>query len=207
MTRKNSTAFILFTKNPVLGRVKTRLAKEVGNEEALRIYLLMLKHALRVVASFSFDDVKIYVDEWPQDRSYLGKYQNKLFLQRGDDLGHKMQNAIEEQLQEYSQVLLFGTDILELDETILTLARDQLMKCDAVLGPSKDGGYYLIGFKENFPTVFKDIPWSTSEVAKKTIGRLVSAQCSLFLTPELGDVDYKEDWDQYRHIVESRKSK
>jgi rSAM/selenodomain-associated transferase 1 len=202
MTRKNRTAYILFTRNPVIGKVKTRLAAEVGEEEALRIYLLMLHHSLKVVDYFPSQDVKIYIDEYPEDRNYLGKYKDHLFLQRGVDLGQKMEFAIEEQLLEYDQALLFGTDILELDKDVFALAKDQLKRRDAVLGPSKDGGYYLIGLKRSLPIIFKEIPWSSDQVAKNTIRRIINTNLSLFLTPVLGDVDYKADWEKYRNLVE-----
>jgi len=202
MTRKNRTAYILFTRNPVIGKVKTRLAAEVGEEEALRIYLLMLHHSLKVVDYFPSQDVKIYIDEYPEDRNYLGKYKDHLFLQRGVDLGQKMEFAIEEQLLEYDQALLFGTDILELDKDVIALAKDQLKRRDAVLGPSKDGGYYLIGLKRSLPIIFKEIPWSSDQVAKNTIRRIINTNLSLFLTPVLGDVDYKADWEKYRNLAE-----
>jgi hypothetical protein len=202
MTRKNRTAYILFTRNPVIGKVKTRLAAEVGEEEALRIYLLMLHHSLKVVDYFPSQDVKIYIDEYPEDRNYLGKYKDHLFLQRGVDLGQKMEFAIEEQLLEYDQALLFGTDILELDKDVIALAKDQLKRRDAVLGPSKDGGYYLIGLKRSLPIIFKEIPWSSDQVAKNTLRRIINTNLSLFLTPVLGDVDYKADWEKYRNLVE-----
>lgn len=147
MIEKNTTenALIIFIKNPQLGKVKTRLAKTVGDEKALEIYLELSKitrencQILRGVQSYVFySDFINKNDEWSNDIFEKA-------MQSGDDLGDRMLNAFTFILQNHSKACIIGSDCPTLSAAILEAAFETLDNHDFVVGPSTDGGYYLLG--------------------------------------------------------------
>lgn len=143
----DSTALIIFVRNPVHGKVKTRLAKNIGDDRALEIYILLLKHTFDITKRLKCKKFVFYADEIAQDDLWSGADFGKR-LQRGNDLGNCMQNAMNELFTEgFSQVIIIGSDCFELNNSILEEAMSHLNKNDAVFGPAQDGGYYLLGKK------------------------------------------------------------
>lgn len=139
-------ALIFFTKEPVLGKVKTRLAISIGKREALNIYTLLLKQLLNLkIQTDSFIALLPYTHDY--EKHFIGK---KIFFQEGRDIGQKMANAFLHLFaQGYEQVVLVGGDIPHLDEDIIKEAFENLESCDVTLNPTEDGGYYFIGFNKN----------------------------------------------------------
>ena len=152
----NSDALIVFVKNPVAGKVKTRLAATLGSPQALEIYLKLLAKTRNTVASLActryvfYSDTVDEADEWTSP-PFLKR------LQQGPDLGIRMYAALREVLNHHPKAALIGSDIPELAGTQLQAAFLALDTHDYVLGPAKDGGYYLIGMKTPSAAVFEGI--------------------------------------------------
>lgn len=199
MNKKNNNALILFIKAPGLGRVKTRLQPELTPEQALSLYRAMVEDIVRQLDAAGFWDLKIFftpADSRGAIKNWLGD-QFEYFPQHGDDLGEKMNNAIAEmQKQKYQKAVLIGSDIPTLDATTIVRAFRHLDECDVVIGPSKDGGYYLIGMKRPCAELFQDISWSSNLVLNQTIQK---ARASAL---EIVQMEQQSDIDTYADVVE-----
>ncbi len=182
---------IIFTRNPELGKVKTRLAKTVGDEAALDIYKFLLQHTVKVTESLPFDKAVYYSvkvrdnDLW--DASIFQKH-----AQHGDDLGQRMQHAFNAAFESgYEKAVIIGSDLQELQPKHLEQAFAALDEHDVVMGPAEDGGYYLLGMKILQPNIFQNKAWGTETVRRDTLQDL--QEVSVHLLEELNDVDYYED--------------
>lgn len=189
----SSSCILLLCKNPILGKAKTRLAKSVGDEKALAVYRFLLEHTAQVVAGVPNDKRIFYSDEVLQEDMFQGANYHKT-LQPSGDLGARMQAAFEEAFAAgYERVVIIGSDCYELSSALLKEALAALNTKDVVLGPAKDGGYYLLGLRQMIPAVFQDKPWSQANLLNTTINELDDLEHSYLLLPELSDVDYLED--------------
>lgn len=182
---------IIFTRNPELGKCKTRLAATVGDEAALAIYVFLLKHTvsltenLEVTKQVHYSNKVHHNDLW--DDAKFEKRQ-----QQGADLGLRMQHAFEEGFKEgYEQIIIVGSDMHDLNQRELENAFSVLENNDYVLGPAEDGGYYLLGMSQLKAELFQNKNWGTSSVLKDTLTNLEDE--SLQLLPQKNDVDYYED--------------
>jgi uncharacterized protein len=187
---------IVFIKNIVKGRVKTRLAADLGEEAALQIYGKLIQNTLKVSARVNADVRILFSDFIDQAIEFPG---NGAFrdIQKGMDLGERMLNAFSDGfLAGYRHICLIGSDCYGISTEILTDAYKALRKQDFVLGPSNDGGYYLIGMNFLFPKVFRNKAWSTSTVLDNTLKDITGNASSYSLIPEMVDVDTKADLDQ-----------
>lgn len=197
-------ALLIFIRNPELGKVKTRLAQDLGDLEALRIYNTLLSHTRQVTLAVDAHRLLFYSDfidrndEWPARR--FDKH-----LQPKGDLGQRMQQAFEMALQTHEGAVIIGSDCPELTPAILHEAQDQLQQHDFVIGPAADGGYYLLGMRQLAPTLFQDMTWSTENVFEETIRRIEALHASYHTLPTLSDVDYAEDWERHRHLLEKKR--
>ena len=188
-------ALIIFVKNPVLGKVKTRLARSVGDDEALRIYKLLLSHTQKIALGASCSRYVYFADSigngiWSTE--YFKKR-----IQDSGDLGAKMSSAFSDCLNNHSKVVIIGSDCAMLSAEIINDAFDSLVNNDIVIGPTQDGGYYLLGMQSENPQLFENIKWSTPEVYEETIFRIKKSKRSLHILPKLSDVDLLEDWKKY----------
>ena len=187
----SKTLIIIFTRNPELGKVKTRLAKTIGDKSALKIYEYLLNHTEQTVRNIESDKAVYYSvnvrenDIW--DASIYQKH-----LQNGDDLGIRMLHAFDNAFQnKYKKVIIVGSDLFDLQVKHIEEAIKKLENNDLVIGPAKDGGYYLLGMKKLHPKVFKNKIWGTETVRKKTLQDLQNE--NIFLLEELNDIDIYED--------------
>lgn len=188
-------AIIIFIKNPVAGQAKTRLAAEVGDAKAMEIYKSLLAYTRTVSLMVNADRYLYYSydimdDEW-EEPAFIKK------LQSGKDLGERMSMAFKEVLSTHEKVLIIGSDCPEINLMTISDAYRELDRHDHVIGPSKDGGYYLLGMKTYNPEVFTHIDWSTDAVCEQTIQKINQSNKTYGLIKTLSDVDYKEDWDKY----------
>lgn len=190
-------ALIIFIKNPVLGKVKTRLASSVGDSPALEIYKGLLDHtkivSLQVDAArllFYSDKVERH-DLWPEK-----KYSKS--LQSGIDLGERMLNAFK-QATEYDKKIIIGSDCPGITPELIDQAYTALDYHDVVIGPSVDGGYYLLGMNDLIPELFEHMPWSTDQVLLETVKILQQKRLLYKLLPLLRDVDTLEDWENEKN--------
>ncbi|MEP6681858.1 MAG: TIGR04282 family arsenosugar biosynthesis glycosyltransferase [Parafilimonas sp.] len=185
-------ALIIFQKNPVYGKVKTRLAATIGNDEALAIYRQLIQHTHLITHELKADKIVFYSDVIDEDDNWNNEYLKQ--LQKGNDLGERMMNAFNYVFQKhFSNAIIIGTDCAELDELIILNAFDKLNEYDVVIGPSADGGYYLLGMKEITKHLFTAIEWSTNKVLNTTIERCRANNRSYFLLKELHDIDEEKD--------------
>jgi hypothetical protein len=185
---------LIFIRNPELGRVKTRLARTLGDAEALRIYLLLLDKTQQAALGCEaerwlfYSDFADENDAWEQDL-----FEKK--VQSPGDLGERMESAFRMAFEAGApKVVIIGSDCPQLSGAALNEAFAALDTADFVLGPVPDGGYYLIGMKTFAPGVFRDIEWSTETVREKTIEKIRSTGKSWTLLPMLMDVDTEADW-------------
>jgi rSAM/selenodomain-associated transferase 1 len=184
---------IIFYRNPELGKVKTRLAKTIGEERALAIYLKLSSHTRDITEELAGAKVIYYSefadseDHWPN-----ASYQKK--VQQGNDLGEKMHDAFVNAFSDgYKSVCIIGTDCLELTSSIIKNAFQQLITYDAVIGPAVDGGYYLLGMNKLHPEIFKGKSWSTASVCANTISDFKNLKLSFSKLEMLSDIDYEND--------------
>ena len=191
---------IIFIKNVEKGKVKTRLAATVGDEEALNIYYKLLAHARKTALAVEVNRYVFYSsfveknDEWSNDFFYKK-------TQTDADLGLRMSDAFKEILKKHKNVVIIGSDCASLTPDILNLAFEKLEEFPFVIGPTFDGGYYLLGMNELEPSVFENVEWSTESVFDTTISRMDGLGKKYFLLPKLSDIDYEEDWVKYgKHL-------
>ena len=195
MTENN--AVITFIKSPEKGRVKTRLAKGIGEKNALALYQCFVLDVLDMVRSTPWA-LRVYY--YPEKsccriRSWLGN-DFDLFPQAGITLGDKMKKALAETFAAgYERAVLIGSDLPDLPPDIINTAFNELNSSDAVLGPSPDGGYYLIGFtaKGFVPGIFNDILWGTNCVFNLTLNNFSDHGVLPLCLPVWRDIDTKED--------------
>lgn len=191
-----SNALLIFIKNPEKGKVKTRLAKTLGDDQALRIYLALLEHTRRIALSLEIERYVFYSSFIEKNDAWLATDFHQ-HLQSDGGLGKRMSIAFETAFQDHQKVVIIGSDCASLTTNIVEKAIKQLDSHDFVIGPAIDGGYYLLGMKMYEPSVFEKIEWSTETVLAATIQRIKSLQKNYYLLPELSDIDYQEDWEKY----------
>ena len=187
---------IMFVKEPKLGFVKTRLAKSCGDDFVVNLYVRFVQDLICTLKSGQSDFKLCVHPNLELVNKVFGNFDN--FLQKEGDLGIKMQKAFEEKfLNGYEKIVLIGSDTPHLTNTLLNDSFEQLNKHDIVLGPSLDGGYYLIGFnKKTFnPNVFENIQWSTAKVLEQTLQKLHKKE--VYLHQELNDIDVLEDLKEF----------
>ncbi|MCS5489530.1 TIGR04282 family arsenosugar biosynthesis glycosyltransferase [Algoriphagus limi] len=196
-------AIIIFQKNPEKGRVKTRLAADIGEDQALEVYLKLCETCYKTCNSYPADKF-LFFDSYLPSENIPGTEGFHYQIQEIGNLGNKMNEAIQRILAKgYEKVVLIGTDCPELTSEHLKQAFEYLESHELVLGPALDGGYYLIGMKRPRPELFKGIPWSTNEVLEKTIKKCTSIGLSYKSLTELSDLDTLDDWNRLKHLIVS----
>lgn len=190
-------ALIIFIKNPVKGLVKTRLAKDLGDDKALQIYHKLCDLTRNSALGFRGDKYLFYSDEivfhdaWNEGNFIRQK-------QEGKDLGERMANAFETVFKKGSvRVLIIGSDCPYLKSQHLFQAINKLHDFDCVVGPAVDGGYYLLGLKKMIPELFMEKSWSTQKLLEETIQTLKTRNHTIFIMDTLEDVDDNASWERY----------
>lgn len=199
----NSQALAIFCKTPDKGFVKTRLAEDIGDQKALEVYLKLLKITDEKTKTFSASrhlyltsSVDENLDEMLaslQRHNVFNIDETHVWLQYGEDLGQRMHLAFNHLLENHQSVVLIGCDLPGLNSKLIDRAFQMLQSNDLVLGPSCDGGYYLIGIKKNHPELFQQISWSTEKVLTQTIKRARQLSLKFHLLEELRDIDTLDD--------------
>lgn len=191
-------ALILMTRIPIPGKTKTRLSSFITNENCAKLHTCFLLDLFNLFEKIK-DKVDIFLTYTPSDKFYLlenitPSYINS-FEQVGDNLGLKMRNSIYKVLESgYDKVVLIGSDVPHLSELDLILAFDKLESSDICLGPTFDGGYYLIGMKKIYDKIFdNDIRWGNKSVFEGTIDLCNNLNIKVSLTTKHLDIDTKDD--------------
>lgn len=187
---------IVFLKNPILGKVKTRLAKDIGNESALQVYLKLLDINLQCILNFK-GEVHLYFDSFlPEGKTYPKHL--KLFIQKGNDLGERMSNAFQNSFEKgFKKCIIIGSDCPAIEPKHLEKSLINLDTTDVVFGPAIDGGYYLLGMNKYYPELFKNVEWSSEKVLDQSISICINKNLKHHLLEPLRDIDTKDDLDFY----------
>ena len=194
-------AVIIFIRKPELGKVKTRLAKGVGQEKALEIYNKLLEHTRKESLKVDCDRFLFYEGEIDtQDQWSDSDFQK--FVQCSGDLGSKMKHAFTIALAKYEQVLIIGSDCPEISHKDIKRGFFELEEHDVVIGPARDGGYYLLGMSALQLFLFDDMPWSEENLLEESIIRVQDRGLQYALLKTKSDIDYKEDWEEFKHLLD-----
>ena len=187
-------AVILFARDPVLGQVKTRLGSSLDDETILRLYTCFVEDSLKKIRQV--DNADCFVGISPENHSGffngIEGSDTRLFVQQGKDLGDKMRQAFVDRFADgYKKVVIIGSDSPSLPVSYINqaLASDK----DLILGPSTDGGYYLIAMSGKVSEVFEGIAWGTGQVLDETLNCVKKVGISMELLPVWYDVDLLED--------------
>jgi rSAM/selenodomain-associated transferase 1 len=197
----------VFAKAPVAGRVKTRLARVVGDAEALRTYEAIAAHVVHVADAARHAGVVASVTLWGDPGSVPSAFDRwragrdiALREQQGDDLGARMRHALRTSLARGRPALVVGTDVPGYDVAYLARAAALLATHDAVAGPAEDGGYVLLGLARDVDA-FSGVAWSSAGVMAATRANLAAARATWAELPALWDVDTHDDWRRWQDLA------
>lgn len=197
MTTGIETVLIVFAKTPVPGRVKTRLISELGAAGAAALYRQLLERTLQTAAQSAIRHIELHCTPTLDDpvlQAYRRQFNLSLHLQQGNDLGRRMHHAFSQVLFNNGAAILIGCDVPGLTAQDLNTAREKLEDSyDAVLGPARDGGYYLIGLRKAHEDLFADIEWGTAGVLAATRSRIHAGHLVHFELDPRADIDRPED--------------
>ena len=200
---------LCFCKHPDEGLVKSRLAKDLGTQRATEVYKILLNTTLQNISNSEFKTI-LYCHpntNHPILEHYRDKYSLTLEKQCDGNLGIKMYQAIKNYLDEENNVVLIGSDCLEIDAIYIKKAFEKLnLGNDIALGPTKDGGYALIGVNKLNISIFQDISWSSNQVLQQTKEKAFKLNWSVSCLPIIRDLDLLDDYEyfsthkKYRHL-------
>ncbi len=201
---------LVFLKYPEPGRVKTRLAKHLGSEEAAGVFSRMARHSVKTVLATCSEarrctilcdpparltDVACWLEDIP------AKTHPAFEAQQQGDLGARLEAGFHRAFRRGAQrVIAVGTDCPGITRDLLNRAFAVLEDDDAVLGPAEDGGYYLLGLAHDSSAPFVDVPWSSARTAETTRLRLKQASLNHRELPLLPDLDTGADYERLRPL-------
>lgn len=182
---------LVFVRNPELGKVKTRLAASIGNENTLEIYKFLLNHTKNILLNVKADKRVLYTEEINiNDIWDSNSFQKQ--VQFGSDLGARMKNAfVDGFADDFEKIVIIGSDLYDLEVSDIENAFKELDNNDVVFGPAKDGGYYLLGLKFIPNGIFTNKKWSTATVLQDTLKNI--KHLNYFLLETKNDIDTVED--------------
>lgn len=194
--RMAESTLIIFVKNPIPGTVKTRIARTVGDDQAVAVYQHLLRHTQEIAHHLTCRRVVYYGDFINPDDGWNG-YDKR--LQVGDDLGQRMQQAFREQFEQGAdRVAIIGSDCLSITASHIEAAFDALTEADVVIGPATDGGYYLLAMKKLHTALFDGMPWSQPELSQLTELAILQNDLTFERLEELTDID---EWADYENAL------
>jgi rSAM/selenodomain-associated transferase 1 len=195
---------LIFLKAPVPGQVKTRLAKDIGQEQARAAYISMAKAITKEVSrlpkKFAINLQWVYAatPEYP-DLTWLGLPGQEFWAQHSGDLGERLTQAFSRAFKEQATaVCVIGMDSPGLPAQQIAAAFSALHEHELAIGPTEDGGYYLIGMRSYQPKVFSDIPWSSDQVFDKTMAYAKKAGHKIKTLPEFYDIDTVVEFERWQ---------
>lgn len=194
---------MVFAKAPEPGRVKTRLIPMLGKREAARLHARFVDNTLAMACGSGLSPVELWCSPSIDAgffRDCARRFDITLQQQSPGDLGQRMHRAFRETLARTRSAVLVGADCPGLCAADLAEALDALDRgADAVLGPARDGGYYLVGLKQAYPHLFDDLEWGSPTIFADTLKRLADRDMDYHCLAEREDVDVPED---YQRLVE-----
>lgn len=198
----NTQALMIFAKAPIPGEVKTRLQTHLSPEECATLHESFIIDTVRIVKNINRTDIFIFCSpgvEHPFFQKVSQDFDVRLAAQVGKDLGERMNNAINNGLKAgYEKVVIIGSDSPDLPYEYIEDGFGRLSSFDMVVGPCRDGGYYLIGGRRELP-VFNCIPWSSNRVFEMTTKKAVESDITFSVLQEWHDIDTWEDLQMLRN--------
>lgn len=187
---------IIFAKEPMPGKVKTRLARSIGNELAVKLYELFLRKTLTILENLDYCTAQLFKTRDSAEDYFQGISKTEIFEQEGADFGERMKNAFTQVFAAGAErAVIIGTDCPEVDNVLLKKAFVELLKKEVVIGPATDGGYYLLGLKKEHPYLFENMAWSTVDILIKTEKKLNEKNITYTKLDLLSDIDTRQDLD------------
>ncbi len=187
----NKNLLIIFSRNPELGKVKTRLADTIGDDSALEIYKFLIKHTVSITEKLNVTKQVHYSVKVRENDIWNNTVYNKI-QQFGEGLGERMKFAFQLGFNDgFENIILIGSDMYDLSQHDLEKAFKALNNHNFVLGPAEDGGYYLLGMKKMKSQLFQNKEWGSNIVLEETLNDLKNE--SLHLLPTLNDIDFFKD--------------
>lgn len=195
MEENTDRLLLIFTRNPKLGKCKTRLAATLGDQAALDVYMILLRHTAEITKDLNCLKEVYYSEEIPEndlwDKDIYAKQ-----LQEGNDLGERMYNAFKSGFQKgYQKIIIIGSDIYDLNSETIEAGFNSLENSDFVIGPAADGGYYLLGMNSLNQEVFLNKNWGSDKVLETTLNNLAHKKVTLLQTKN--DIDVYEDLKEF----------
>lgn len=186
---------IVFAKNKLFGKVKTRLAKTIGEESAYEVYEALYHITEQESCAVSTADVEVHYSHFIDAETWVDC---RKFVQVGESLGERMKHAFTEGFKQgYQTIIGIGADLPEIQHELIEEAFRKLESSDFTFGPAEDGGYYLVGMSNaSGRYIFDDKPWSTKELLKITKAEIVSKKQSITFLETLNDIDTVEDLEK-----------
>lgn len=186
---------IVFAKNKLFGKVKTRLAKTVGDDWAYKVYECLYAITAKESCAVQTAHVQVHYSHYIDEEAWG---ENEKYIQKGADLGARMQHAFKQGFdQGFSNIIGIGADLPEITAALIEKAFVQLEDKDFVFGPAEDGGYYLVGMrKEEGAYIFKNKPWSTPALFEITQQEIIANQHTLSILEMHNDIDTIADLEK-----------
>lgn len=208
MRPSGSDQLILFTRYPQAGQTKTRLIPALGTRGAADFQRRMTEHIVREVRKFQkLRPVNFEVRFEGGDALLMHQWLGtgiRCTPQRGNSLGSRMRQAFSASFAEgFQKVVIIGADCPALSPCILEEAFCQLAKAGVVIGPARDGGYYLLGLQLFLPELFTGIDWGTADVLSQTLKKAQRLEVTVKLLEPLADVDRPEDLSHFSYNTRS----
>lgn len=195
--RTGSSIVILFARRPCPGKVKKRLANQIGDEAACDIYNLLLRRTIGELDKLQRVECWLTCDveaDVPWFRTICTSSNWKFSHQVGNNIGERMEHAFTDHLTNDNVVILIGSDIADISFTDVERGLNLLKEgSSAVIGPSSDGGYWAIGLSSMELSIFDNVPWSTSVVLECTLKKMRKIGMNTKLLPIRTDIDRIED--------------
>ena len=202
-----SSALILFARYPEAGKVKTRLAATVGAQAAAEFYRACAEHVFAETANVGAHTTRYLFYSEHEDAERMRQWAGPQFEYReqcGDDLGKRMKNAFESMFTAgMTNVIIIGTDAPDVSAVMIYDALIKLDSAALVIGPARDGGYYLLGMKQLYPELFEDVHWGAGQVLSETMNKAAAKGLSVITLTPCYDIDTLDDLHQWMRNTSS----
>ncbi|GAB5539818.1 MAG: TIGR04282 family arsenosugar biosynthesis glycosyltransferase [Salibacteraceae bacterium] len=193
---------IIFVRKAEKGQLKKRLVDDIGSEQALVVHHKLQLYTKEITRSLNCEKAVYYADQIDHNDLWDNMIYDK-GLQQGDDRGMRMNDAFSRAFADGKQrVIIIGTDCIDLESYMIKEAFAVLESNDVVIGPAKDGGYYLLGMKKFLPTLLTDKDWNSDNLLMDTLLDLKKLKSKYYLLKTLNDINSAEDLDQMAKFQE-----
>jgi len=189
---------IVFVKAPRIGEVKTRLAKKIGAEAARAAYCRLAEALFHNLSTLNEVQLRVSPDNALDEVRHWQRDTWTVRPQGTGNLGHRLEAGFAEVFRQGAKrAVVIGSDCPSIQAIDIERSWAELEACDVVLGPARDGGYWLIGLSEPQPALFQKIPWSTDGVLKETLLRATDCGLKVVVLQQRSDVDTEADWSRF----------